>query len=88
VIIREEWPQAGPATAGDALPGRRHRFPRFSERNGFRNLYLYDLSGKRLATLTDHRFEVANIVSVDETAARSSTWRATATTLISYSFTE
>jgi len=27
--------------------------------------YLYDLSGKRLATLTDHPFEVANIVSVD-----------------------
>ncbi|MCS6859729.1 MAG: DPP IV N-terminal domain-containing protein, partial [Abditibacteriales bacterium] len=37
-----------------------------SERTGWRNFYLYDLSGKLLATLTNHPFEVANIVRVDE----------------------
>src|SRR5205085_5210061 len=37
-----------------------------SERTGWRNFYLYDLSGKLLATLTNHDFEVADIVRLDE----------------------
>ena len=44
------------------------RFIWTSERSGFRNFYLYDLTGKLLATLTNHPFEVGNIVQVDETA--------------------
>jgi dipeptidyl-peptidase-4 len=44
------------------------RFIWESERTGFKNYYLYDLSGKLLATLTQHPFEVAGIVKVDEQA--------------------
>jgi dipeptidyl-peptidase-4 len=42
------------------------RFIWASERNDFRNFYLYDLSGKLLANLTQHAFEVVDIVRVDE----------------------
>jgi dipeptidyl-peptidase-4 len=45
-----------------------NRFILTSERTGFKNYYLYDLSGKLLVTLTNHPFEVANIVKVDEDA--------------------
>jgi dipeptidyl-peptidase-4 len=44
------------------------RFIWTSERTGFKNFFLYDLGGKLLATLTDHPFEVANILRVDEEA--------------------
>lgn len=66
-VVREEWP----ASWVDNHPpmqflkdGRRFLF--LSDRTGFRNITLYDLSGKLLATLTNHPFEVANIVQVDE----------------------
>ena len=67
VIVREEWP----ASWVDNTPAIRflkddRRFIWASERTGWLNYYLYDLSGKLLATLTDHPFEVANIVRVDE----------------------
>ena len=69
VIIREEWPdswvQNHPPTEYLA-DGK--RFLWASERTGWRNLYLYDLTGALLATLTKHEFEVANIVRVDEEA--------------------
>lgn len=42
------------------------RFIWASERTDFRNFYLYDLSGKLLANLTQHAFEVVDIVRVDE----------------------
>jgi dipeptidyl-peptidase-4 len=66
-IVREEWK---PSWVMDS-PSMRfladgHRFVWTSERTGWRNFYLYDLSGKLLATLTDHPFEVADIVHVDE----------------------
>jgi dipeptidyl-peptidase-4 len=44
------------------------RFIWASERTGYRNYYLYDLSGKLLATLTNHPFEVGPIELVDEKA--------------------
>jgi dipeptidyl-peptidase-4 len=44
------------------------RFLWISERTGFRNIYLYDFSGELLATITNHDFEVANILRVDEEA--------------------
>lgn len=42
------------------------RFIWTSERNGFRNFYLYDITGALLANLTQHPFEVVDIVRVDE----------------------
>ena len=44
------------------------RFLWISERTGFANIYLYDLSGTLLRTLTEHPFEVAGIEHVDEKA--------------------
>jgi len=68
-IVREEWPQSWT----DNTPTMRFlkdgkRFIWASERTGWRNFYLYDLSGKLLATLTDHKFEAGAIVRVDEEA--------------------
>jgi dipeptidyl-peptidase-4 len=69
VIIREEWL---PSWVMNSPPMRylkdNKRFLWTSERTGWRNLYLYDLAGQQLATLTNHRFEVANIVRLDEDA--------------------
>src|SRR5262249_39231213 len=69
VIVREEWP----ASWTENLPPLRYlkdnkRFIWTSDRTGWKNFYLYDLTGKLLATLTKHEFEVANIVRVDEEA--------------------
>jgi dipeptidyl-peptidase-4 len=71
VIVREEWPTGWV----DNHPPIRYlkdnyRFLWTSERTGFKNFYLYDLSGKLLATVTNHPFEVAQIVRVDEDANR------------------
>jgi dipeptidyl-peptidase-4 len=67
-IVREEWP----ASWTDNSPEMRFlkdgkRFIWNSYRTGWKNYYLYDLSGKLLATLTNHPFEVAGISLVDET---------------------
>ena len=69
VVVREEWP----ASWTENLPTLRflkdqRRFIWASERTGWRNFYLYDLSGALLATLTAHPFEVADIARVDESA--------------------
>jgi dipeptidyl-peptidase-4 len=69
VVVREEWPSSWTENS----PAMRFlkdgkRFIWASERTGWRNFYLYDLSGKRLATLTNHQFDVANIVRMDEEA--------------------
>lgn len=69
VIVREEWLPSWTANS----PAIRYlkdgrRFIWASERTGFNNLYLYDLSGKLHAVLTNHPFEAANIVHVDEDA--------------------
>jgi dipeptidyl-peptidase-4 len=69
VIVREEWPASwteNSPTMQFLKDGR--RFIWASERTGWRNYYLYDLSGKLLVTLTNHPFEVANIVQVNEDA--------------------
>jgi dipeptidyl-peptidase-4 len=70
VIVHEEWLPSWV----DNLPARRFlkdnkRFIWESERTGWKNYYLYDLTGKLLATLTNHPYEVADIVLVDETAS-------------------
>jgi dipeptidyl-peptidase-4 len=66
-IVKEEWPESWVenSPAIQFLKDGK-RFIWASERNGFRNFYLYDLTGKLLKTLTNHRFEVGSIVSVDE----------------------
>jgi len=42
------------------------RFIWASERSGYSNYYLYNFSGKLINTITNHAFEVARIVKVDE----------------------
>jgi dipeptidyl-peptidase-4 len=69
VLIREEWPTGWVENS----PAKKYlndgkRFVWASERTGFRNLYLYDLSGKLVTTLTRHPFEVGQIVHIDEAA--------------------
>jgi dipeptidyl-peptidase-4 len=71
VIIREEWP----ASWTENLPTLRflqdgRRFIWASERTGWRNWYLYDLTSGLVATLTAHPFEVEAIVKVDEPGNR------------------
>ncbi len=67
VIVREEWPASwteNSPTMQFLKDGR--RFIWASQRTGWRNFYLYDLSGKLLSVLTSHPFEVANVVQVNE----------------------
>ena len=68
-IVHEEWPTGW---VENHPPMRfladSNRFLWMSERNGFKNLYLYDLSGKLLQTVTNHAFEVAGILRIDEKA--------------------
>ncbi len=69
VILREEWP-TGWVENSPAITWLKDnkRFIWTSERSGFHNFYLYDLTGKLLVTLTNHPFEVANVVKLDEDA--------------------
>jgi dipeptidyl-peptidase 4 len=69
VVVREEWlPSWTENSPVMRFLRDGKRFIWASERTGWRNFYLYELSGKPLATLTNHQFEVANIVRVDEEA--------------------
>jgi dipeptidyl-peptidase-4 len=66
-IVREEWPSAWVENSPEMKylkDGK--RFVWASERTGFRNFYLYDLTGKLITTLTNHSFEVGSIVNIDE----------------------
>ncbi|MGH9850708.1 MAG: prolyl oligopeptidase family serine peptidase, partial [Blastocatellia bacterium] len=68
-IVREEWlPSWTDNSPAMQFLKDGKRFIWASERTGWRNFYLYDLSGKLGADLTNHQFEVANIVRVDEEA--------------------
>lgn len=67
VVVREEWP----ASFTTNTPVRQFledgsRFIWQSERNGFKNFYLYDIYQGLLHPITEHDFEVSNIVKVDE----------------------
>jgi dipeptidyl-peptidase-4 len=67
-VVRDEWPESwvenNPHT--QFLEDGK-RFIWTSERNGWKNYYLYDLGGKLLATLTNHdSFEAGPIERVDE----------------------
>ncbi len=70
VVLREDWPTGWVDNRPPLqfLKDNR-RFIWESERNGFANLYLYDLSGKLLNPLTAHTtFEVTGLAKVDEAA--------------------
>jgi len=70
VIVREEWPTGWIETNPTQIflkDGR--RFIWASERTGWRNYYLYDLSGTLITPLTRYTtFEAANLVKIDEDA--------------------
>ncbi|MCX6559150.1 MAG: DPP IV N-terminal domain-containing protein [Candidatus Aminicenantes bacterium] len=71
VILREEWPTGWVENSPPMTWLKDNkRFLWISERSGFRNFYLYDVGGKLLATVTNHPFEVANVVKVDEAAGQ------------------
>ena len=67
VVLRDEWPDSwvrNRPTMQFLDDGQ--RFIWGSERTGWRNYYLYDLSGELLNALTQHEYEVSGIVRVDE----------------------
>jgi dipeptidyl-peptidase 4 len=69
-ILREEWP----ASWVENSPEMRFlqdgkRFIWSSERTGWKNYYLYSLTGELLARLTQHNFEVAGVIQVEERGA-------------------
>jgi dipeptidyl-peptidase 4 len=70
LVVREEWPASWVEDGPDLRflkDGR--RFVWSSERNGWKNYYLYDLSGRLIAPLTRHAtFEAAAIVAIDDAA--------------------
>lgn len=73
MIVREEWPTGWvenhpPIQYLDEEEGKPRRFLWISERSGFRNIYLGDLSGAALKPITQHDFEVVRILRVDEKA--------------------
>ena len=70
VIIREAWPTGWVGKERDAMRwlSDSTRFLWVSTRNGFRNFYLYDITGKLIAPVTQHQSDIASIVRVDEKA--------------------
>jgi dipeptidyl-peptidase-4 len=71
VIIHEEWlPSWTENSPAMQYLKDNKRFVWMSERTGYKNFYLYDLSGKLLSTLTSHQFEVATVVKIDEEAGQ------------------
>jgi dipeptidyl-peptidase-4 len=69
-VVRESWPPSWAVVSDPTFLADGRRFIWQSDRTGFRNLYLYDLSGREIATLTRHGFEVVAVVKVDEQAGQ------------------
>jgi dipeptidyl-peptidase-4 len=67
-VVRESRPNAWATGTAPRFLEDGKRLVWVSERNDFRNLYLYDLSGKQLARLTSHRFDIVEIAKIDEKA--------------------
>lgn len=70
VVVREEWPTGWVENSPVMrFLGDNKRFIWESARTGWKNFYLYDLTGKLIAPLTSHASaEVAALVKVDEAA--------------------
>jgi dipeptidyl-peptidase 4 len=69
VVVREEWPTGwveNNPTLRYLTDGK--RFVWESERNGFKNYYLYDLTGRLIAPITRNQFEASSLVRIDEGA--------------------
>ncbi|MFO0950656.1 MAG: DPP IV N-terminal domain-containing protein [Isosphaeraceae bacterium] len=69
VVVREEWPASWVENNpfNEFLEDGK-RFIWTSERSGWKNYYLYDLSGKLINAITKHEFEVGPIERIDEKA--------------------
>ena len=70
VVVHEEWTPSWVSNRPTIqFLSDNKRFLWESERTGWRNYYLYDFAtGKLLSTVTNHPFEVAGIMRVDEKA--------------------
>lgn len=67
VVVREEWlPSFTENTPEMMVLDDGQHFIWASERTGFKNYYLYNFDGTLINSLTQHDFEVNNIVRVDE----------------------
>ncbi|HEY3779996.1 MAG TPA: DPP IV N-terminal domain-containing protein [Fimbriimonadaceae bacterium] len=71
VIVDENWSKTWtenhpPIEWLPAKSGHSQQFLWISERNGFRNIYLGDISGSPLKPITKFNFEVQEILAVDE----------------------
>lgn len=67
VVVREEWlPSFTENTPEMMVLDDGQHFIWTSERTGFKNYYLYNFDGTLINPLTQHDFEVNNIVRVDE----------------------
>ena len=69
VVVREEWLASFTKNTPEirVLEDGKH-FIWASERTGFNNYYLYNWDGTLVNPITQHEFEVSNIVRVDEEA--------------------
>jgi len=68
-VVREEWlPSFTKNTPEMRVLEDGQRFIWASERTGFNNYYLYNFDGTLITPLTQHEFEVNNIIRVDEKA--------------------
>ncbi len=65
-VVRESRPDTWADGEAPRFLDDGKRFIWTSERTDFRNLYLYDLTGKQLARLTRNAFDMVDIVKVDE----------------------
>ena len=67
VVVREEWLPSFTKNSPEIkeLEDGQH-FIWASERNGYNNYYLYNYNGTLVNAITNHDFEVARIVKVDE----------------------
>ena len=66
-VVREDQPQSWAENHPTAqFLKDNQRFIWSSERNGFKNLYLYNLDGKLLGPITQHKTDVERVVRVDE----------------------
>ncbi len=67
VVVEEKQPDAWAENAPDIswLQDETH-FIWVSERNGFRNFYMGNIDGSPLKPITQNKFEVVNVVKVDE----------------------
>ena len=69
VILHEEWTRSWVENHPQmTFLADKHRFILQSERNGYKNYYLCDFSGKLINPITQNQFDADGIVSIDESA--------------------